>query len=430
VCYKQVMVLYDYHLYTGGWSLSLIPDVYYDLYSNVTYYGPDVGWSLNYAGYCCDEFYEWAYKSKYPSSIDEAKDAAKKAGAIYARDIPAIQLWAAAAVKPYKTGWTGVVNNAGYGIDNSYTFLSMDHSTEDTIDYGFKSDIEQLNMISSEWLWDHNVLGLIYDGLMGYNPFSLDYTEYNLADSYELGTWDNVGTEATEMSFTLKSGVLWHNGDPLTLEDVKFTLDFNIACGPGIAWSYTSVQDINSVDIIGSKIRVRMNSYSIWALRWIGGMPIIKKSIWENVKDSAGKTWTDSGFDFMAVRTYDPMYADADNSGVVDLKEDGTGPWVFDDYQLGTYVSLKANPDFYISQADLDARIAEMFWKVGDVNTDGSVGIFDIGLLLRAFGTTPASGGTPPDWGAWNPAADLDENDIVFLPDLTVAGKNFGKVKG
>ena len=37
-----------------------------------------------------------------------------------------------------------------------------------------------------------------------------------------------------------------------------------------------------------------------------------------------------------------------------------------------------------------------------DVNTDGRVDIVDIALILRAFGTTPAAGGTPGNWGAWN----------------------------
>jgi ABC-type transport system substrate-binding protein len=432
VCYKNVMVLYDYHLYTGGWSLSVIPDVYYDLYSNATYYGPTVGWSLNYAGFCNNEFYTYAYASKYPASIAEAKTAAKEAGRIYAENVGVINLWAAAAVKAYKTGWSGVVNNAGFGIDNSYTFLRMKHATDTTIDWGFKSDIEQLNMVSSEWLWDHNVLGLIYDSLMGYDPFSLDFTEYAIAESYELGSWLNpaTGKAATEMNFTLRSGVKFHDGTTVRPEDVKFTVDFLMACGPGIAWSYTSVADVNSVAIIGGKVRVRMNSFSVWALQWIAGLPILKEGLWGKIKDGAGKTWKDSGFDFTVVRTYDPVKHDADGNGVVDLKQDGCGPWIFENYVLGTYVSLKAYTDYFLTQASVDNSISKMFHMFGDVDGDGVIGIKDIGLILRAFGTTPATGGTPGAWGAWNPAADVDNDLKVLLKDLTIAGKNFGQVVG
>ena len=206
--------------------------------------------------------------------------------------------------------------------------------------------------------------------------------------------------------------------------------EFTKACGPGVAWNYPLVENVNSVDIIDDKIRVRMNRFSIWALEWIGKLPIIKEDIWGNIEDDTGKTWTDSGFDFMAVRTYDPMVDDADNNGVADLKQDGAGPWVFDAYKLGTSVSLKTNTNYYLSREYVNMRIAEMFHRIGDVDYDGCVNIRDVGLILRAFATTPATGGTPEEWRAWNPAADLDENDIVFLPDLTVAGKNFGRCIG
>jgi len=434
VCYKQVMVLYDFHLYTGGWSLTVLPDGYYDLYSNETYYGPDVGWSVNYNGFCNNEFYEYASAAKYPSNIEEAKAAALEAGRVYAENVGAIQMYTMAAVKAYGSDWTGVVNNQGFGIDdNEYTWLTMYNPADDTIDYSFKSDIEQLNMMSSEWLWDHLALERIYEPLMSYNPFNLDFTEYWLAESHELGTWVNpaTGEDATEMNFTLRSGVTWHDGTPFTAEDVKFTIDFTVACGPGIAWLYPNVQDVNSTDIMpDGKVRVRMNSFSIWALQWIGNMPMFKKSLWESIEDTTGKTWTDPGFNFIAVRNYDPMVDDADGDGTEDLKQDGTGPWIFQDVEPGTAISFVANTNYYLSQAEVDAALERMFHGVGDVDEDGAVGIRDVGLALRAFMTTPASGGTPGAWGAWNPAADLDGDDEVTLTDLTIAGRNYGRESG
>jgi hypothetical protein len=64
------------------------------------------------------------------------------------------------------------------------------------------------------------------------------------------------------------------------------------------------------------------------------------------------------------------------------------------------------------------------------VDTDGSVATRDIALLLRGFGTTASVGGTPGEWGAWNPDADLDNDGLVSLKDLTTAGKNFGLESG
>jgi len=437
VCYKQVMVLYDFHLYTGGWSLDVTPDAYYDLYSNVTYYGPDVGWSQNYNGFCNNEFYDYAKAAKFPTSVEEAKVAAKEAGRVYAENVGAIQMYSVAGVKAYKSDWEGVVNNAGFGIDdNQWTWLTMYNPADNTIDYSFKSDIEQLNRISSEWLWDDLAEDRIYDGMMDYNPFNLDLTEYFLAepDSLELGTWNNpaTGQAATEMNFTLRSDPQpqFHDGDPVTPEDVKFSMEFALACGPGVCFYYPSVVNIHSVDIIDGKIRVRMGLFSIWAPQWVGDLPILKQDLWGNIKDATGKTWTDPGFDFQAVRTYDPMVDDADEDGTEDLKQDGAGAWIFVDYVAGSYISYVANDNYYISQAEVDAAVERMFHGEGDVDYDTAVGIKDIGLLLRAFLTTPATGGTPGAWGAWNGAADLDADDEVTLKDLTTAGKNFGRESG
>jgi len=433
VCYNKVMVLYDFNLYTGGWSLTPTPDTYFDLYTNTTYYGPDMGWSVNYNGFVNDEFYEWALKSKYPSSVEEAKTACKEAGKLYAENVGAIQMYARAAVKVYKTGWEGIVNHAGFGVDdNAYSGLRAYNPADDTIDYAFKSDIEQLNIISSEWLWDHLFLDAVYDGLMGYNPYNLDFTEYWLAESHEVGSWIYPGTgeDATELNFTVRSGVTFHDGDPLTVEDVKFTIDFNLACGTGISWAYPSIVDVDSVDIIGNKVRVRMKSESVWAERNIGTLPIIKKAIWEKIEDDTGKTWTDPGFDFMAVRNYDPTVDDADGDGTVDLKQDGAGPWVFDSISPGSWIKKTAYSNYYLSQDYIDNRVAEMFQGQGDVDMDSAIGIRDIGFLLRAFMTTPATGGTPGAWGAWNEAADLDDDGTVSLKDLTTGGKNYGKDSG
>jgi ABC-type transport system substrate-binding protein len=259
-------------------------------------------------------------------------------------------------------------------------------------------------------------------------------TEFSLAGSFELGTWDNpeTGEVATEMNFTLKSdpAPLWHDGDAVTPEDVKFSMDFALACGPGICFYYPSVQNIHSVDIIGDTIRVRMGLFSIWAPQWVADLPIFKQSLWGAIEDGTGKTWTDPDFDFQAVRNYDPMVDDADENGVADLKQDGTGAWVFDEYVLGSYISYTANTNYHTSQAEVDAALERMFHEVGDVDNDAAIGIKDVGLLLRAFMTTPATGGTPGAWGAWNPAADLDGDGEVTLVDLTLAGKNYGKVSG
>jgi ABC-type transport system substrate-binding protein len=179
VCYQYCMVLYDYNIYTGGWSLSADPDYLYDLYATAYYYGwgaPAVGWAPNYPGFCNPEYDSWAYKVKYATNEVDLKWASWNATKIFWQMEPIVALWSAAAVKAYKTGITHVVNMDGYGIDNYYSFMGMDNTGDNIIDYGFKSEPEALNVISSQWVWDWNVLGEVYESLLGRNPYNLAHT--------------------------------------------------------------------------------------------------------------------------------------------------------------------------------------------------------------------------------------------------------------
>ena len=112
-----------------------------------------------------------------------------------------VPLWCAAGVKAYRTGWEGVVNYYGYGVDNGYSFQMMRQAGKDTITWGFKSHPEAIHVISSEWLWDWNVIGLIYDSLLARNPYNLAEDWGIMAESWYVGEWTYEGTPASYVDF-------------------------------------------------------------------------------------------------------------------------------------------------------------------------------------------------------------------------------------
>jgi ABC-type transport system substrate-binding protein len=437
VCYKNVMVNYDYHLYTGGWSLSSIPDQYYDLYSSYTYYGPTIGWSQNYPGFCNAEFDAWASKVKYPATEDEAQTAAKTAGYLFLKYCAMAPMYCTQAVKAYKKGWSGVVNNGGFGIDNYWSFLNMEKTGDDTIDWGFKSNIEQLNQVSSEWLWDQNVLGLTYEGLLGTNPFNLAPTEFFIASNKSIaGSWNatSVGgdEDATYINFTIRDNVYWHNndtqGDPLTVDDVSFSFYFQKACGKGIAWSYPSLTTFNKTVTYPTtepnKIGIYYTKKSAWAVQWAGGLPILRKAIWNIL-------WTNVTGWQMSVKTYDPSKQNINNNDLNDLYEDGTGAWIYNSYVQDEYVTLIANTYYYINQTTISTRLAEMFHAgAGDVNSDGYVYTDDLGKMARAMLTdlsdTPYNGG----WGKYSYQCDLNGDGNVDGKDMILVTAHYGQSMG
>jgi ABC-type transport system substrate-binding protein len=444
VCYKNVMVLYAYNLYTGGWSLSTVPDQYNDLYSSFTYYGPSIGWSQNYPGFCNngtlmgggmtepDGFDYWAQKVKYPATELEAQEAAKVAGYLFLKYCAIVPMYCSKAVKAYRTGWTGMVNNGGFGLDNYWTFLNMDHDTDPQIDWGFKSDIEQLNQVSSEWLWDQNVLGLMYETMLGTNPFNLALTEYFIASDKSLGSWNcSTGdSDATYINFTIRDYIYWHNGtnaptELLTLDDVKFSFDFQKDCGPGIAWGYPSLTsyDHSTMYPAEDKIGIYYKRKSAWAVNWAGGTPILRKALWNILWVTGDPNWR------MNVKNYNPQDQDIDVNGLKDLYEDGCGAWIYNAYVQNEYVTLRANDDYYITQAAITTRLGEMFHEgAGDVDSDAVVDTKDLGLMARSMFEDYLNPGT--GWKKYNIDCDLNLDDIVDSIDLGYVTTNYGRNMG
>jgi ABC-type transport system substrate-binding protein len=436
VCYKNVMILYNYNLYTGGWFLSVIPNQYHDLYSSDTYYGPNVGWATNYPGFCNHAFDDWAAKLQNPATLDDAIFAAKNCGFLFLQYCGDIPIWCSNAVKAYRTGATGVINNAAGGVDNYYTFLNGNVTGDNRWDYGFKSDVEVFNMITAQWLWDANVLGLQYEGLMGVNPFNLVETEYWIANYSAIGTWMNGIKPATYINYTIRPDVHWHNdtvlGRVVTCEDINFSFTFTKACGSAVAWGYQSVATFNRTVIYdaltgypgSNNITVFYNKMSAWAYLWAGGVPILNPDNW-------GPLWADTANFPTNVRNYDPRTADTNGDGIKDLLQDGTGAWIFNSYQPLNYIFLTANPYYYLSQDYIAGRLADMFWSgAGDVNKDGIVNTQDLGLMARALFTNSTSYPIGTNWGEYNSNCDFFGYGNVTIDDLAIVTTNYGKTAG
>jgi len=465
VCYANVMALYDYNLYTGNWGddipLDLDMDFLYDLYHSSQYWGGSqtssyggLGYSADYDGFAHNESQDqglsglsqygyidtYAENVKYWTNLEDILNAAldfQKASAWLTPDIP---LYAYTSAKAFRTGWTGVVNMEGYGVDNYWSFINMLNTdpTKDTIRYGFKSNLEGPNVLTSQWMWDVKAAGMVYDSLLGRNPYNLFEDFGWLAESWTTGTW---APEKMYALFTLRPDVKFHNGDPLTPADVKFSLEFAKDCGRGVSWRYSKLKDIGYVNTQAEEpslgpldVKVYFNKESYWLLHWAGFQPILNKNIWLAANATYGWGWGSPSFDPTLVRGYYPWESDVDSDGLTDMTEDGTGPWVWASYtpalapiSYATSIAFVANnpgrevypdtpgkmvaPGFYLSQEYITDYLRWAFHLEGDVNDDGVVDGVDRGYLVNAFGTDMWD----PLWMPWgtefnkyNPLADVD----------------------
>jgi len=440
-CFLNVMVVYDYNIYTGGWSLSADLDFIFDLYhSDMSAYS----YANNYPGFANRQFDAAAELVKYPPSPEAVKQAAIEAQWIKAKYQPVVELWAAKGVKGYRTGWDGVVNMAGYGVDNFWSFINMNRTGVNTIKYGFKSDISMLHVICSEWLWDWLALALSYDTLIARNPYNLPEDVGALATDWSTSFWDPPDpavNNATVATFTIRSGATFHDGNPVTTEDIRYGLLMQKAAGPGVAWNYAWVMDIDHIDITVDTVTIYFGVLSYWAVHWAGFMSIINKKLWQaaigpgtaaNYVENADPSKPGTFGNAAAVRayhpwehdvydpTYAPTYRRAD--GTKDFKQDGSGPWIFESHVAGQTILFKRHEPFY---SDIWVK-GRRWWTYGGKQYDikGTGKMVGIGTSVLDFFHERGNINYPGGYGDNN--AWYADDRKIDLTDLYLIANSLG----
>jgi peptide/nickel transport system substrate-binding protein len=157
--------------------------------------------------------------------------------------------------------------------------------------------------------------GLVYEPLLQFDLANPSVKPYDwLATNY---AWSNGGRTIT---FTIRQGVKWSNGTPLTAADVAFTYKY-------VSEHTSGSDDINLGGLAPTSItqptsdtvQLTFSSAQYMNLENIGGQAIIPKSVWSSVSDPA-------------------TYADATPIG--------SGPYVLGNYTNEGF-TMDANPNYW-----------------------------------------------------------------------------------
>jgi len=471
VCYNQAMVIYDYHLYTGGWSLGADnPLSIHGLWHSSQYWGGTetsyfggTGWSGNYCGFADYENDEYCEICKYSGDFEAIKQAALDAQERQQELVSFICAYSRLAVTAYKKGWNGIVDFRGYGPQqtpwsalNGINTVNTDQNPADNeLDWAFKSSLSGPNIVTSEWLWDGFIGGVVYEGMILRNPYDLSKDYGALAETWSFDPDDTPYPSAT---FTLRPGITFHNGDPVTPEDVKFSIEFNMACGPGVAWGYSTVENIVRVDtqtddetLGASDVKVYFEQPSYYAVHNAGYWPILNRNTWMRANTQYGWGYTRGMTEFtaftnrMLVRNYNLWEVDLDGDGDTDYEEDGAGAYVYQSHapagpiSAATSISLAAFTGYCVPQSAVEGYLEWSFHNIGDVNGDWKIDVADGQAIQKALDTTTADP-WGVDWDMYNQLADInygtwdmigqtaDEigDEMVNYLDLGKWGINFG----
>jgi peptide/nickel transport system substrate-binding protein len=212
-----------------------------------------------------------------------------------------------------------------------------------------KSDLTSLDPHKMNDVASAPAVRSIYETLIKLNPETNEFEPY-LAESYEY-----VEGSDKDIRFKLHEGVKFHNGNPLTSEDVKFSLDRQRDSG-NVGHLVAIIDDVEVIDDLTFIIHLKEPTSTIFSSLSHMGCSILDKEYVEKM-DAEGKS--------------------------LDEAPIGTGPFVFDSWTLGSEWSLKKNPDYWNDK--FEAQSEGLTCKIIPEETSRTVALQanEIDLLLN-----------------------------------------------
>jgi peptide/nickel transport system substrate-binding protein len=205
----------------------------------------------------------------------------------------------------------------------------MESSPESTITQAFNP------FVTTQAAYGMGSTGLIYEPLIQFDLASAPKYYPWLATSYK---WGNSGKQIT---FTIRQGVKWSNGTPLTPADVAFTYNM-VEKNPSINLGGLK---ISKVAVSGNDVTLSFATSQYTNLENIAGVAIVPQAIWSKAGNPA-------------------TFADANPVG--------TGP-----YKLGTFTpqgyTLVKNDSYWQASK---AKVQKVFFPVYTSNTGAFSALF------------------------------------------------------
>ena len=218
-----------------------------------------------------------------------------------------------------------------------------------TFRVGTPVSIDTLNPLSSYMQLGFEVFLLLYDPLVRYDE---NYEPVGcLAESW------SISDDQLTWTFKLRDGVAWHDGEPFTSKDVKFTYDLMADSGLGYMYSsyLTGITDIECPDDLTVVIKTEEPKANML----MNTTPILPEHIWSKVSEDELEVYTNEN----------PV---------------GTGPFKFDSSSEGV-IKLVKNDSYFGTVPSMDECVF-----VSYSNSDTLAQALSLGEIDAAISLNPA----------------------------------------
>ena len=257
-----------------------------------------------------------------------------------------------------------------------------------TFTFGYPSDMDSANPYSGQLLMSYEVYNDVYDLLEGWSQKDYSPTP-GLASA-----WTHSADGLT-WTFTIRSGVKWSDGQPLTASDVAYTFNRDIKDPNGTYANYVkSITNVVATDATTAVFHLSTPD-AIMTQLWV---PILPEHIWKDVSVDDSSTFT--------------------NEAMV-----GSGAFIMDKWVKGQYIRLKANKNYWGGAPKIDYLVYRIYnddaamiqaLRKGDIDAVYDINANDYNSLTGAKGISRIKGvGTGFQYLAFNMGGATTDNKPV-----------------
>ncbi len=314
----------DYVMAVLAWSMGSSPDSLYSFYHS----SMDFPGGYNMTGVSDARLDAALERLRFAPDEKAARAASAESQRILAELMPSVPIYSRISVAAISNRWKNIFTTDKITADNMWTLLRAEPAdgAPRPLRMLLPEEPRNLNPFTASSAYSWQVLGMIYESMLGTDPYTLENMPA-LAASWGVRAKGEGRGRHTELEFRIKPGLAWSDGSPLTARDVKASIDF--IKDNKLPRFFDSVKNVKSTESPDElTLRVVMEGVSYWYLNNIGGLPCFPKKVLDKVTD-----W----------QNWEPVGGDgrAGPDGLI-----GSGPFTLESYKPGEYVVMRRNPHY------------------------------------------------------------------------------------